>query len=279
MHISFNPFELSPRHRELVVGFLIALNEDAPVSAITIDPKIEGHLKQLHDAFPGLVTSPVISDGPEQTAEEAFGPIATPVIASPSLMIPPPVVEDNMIPLPAAAGQPNEHPMLDKTGLPWDARIHASTKTMIANGSWKMKRGVSEEEVAKITAQLRQVMNAPAAPVAVEAPPINVISMPVPVATVQAPPAIQPPPVNVQPVATVQPPANEGSVVIGPDYDSFFVVVNLATEPATASKFRDGEVDAICKTFGLTAFSDLSMRLDLVPAIYQRLMDILKSRS
>lgn len=52
---------------------------------------------------------------------------------------------------------------LDSQGLPWDSRIHASTKTFIADGSWKLRRGVDPSEVEKVKAQLKELMAVPQA--------------------------------------------------------------------------------------------------------------------
>lgn len=43
----------------------------------------------------------------------------------------------------------------DKTGLPWDARIHSGNKTINADGSWKKRKGVSDAIVDAVTAELR----------------------------------------------------------------------------------------------------------------------------
>lgn len=58
---------------------------------------------------------------------------------------PPPATET----APAASGSE-----LDKRGMPWDARIHASTKSKLANGNWKNKRGVPDAEREAIEAEL-----------------------------------------------------------------------------------------------------------------------------
>jgi len=47
-------------------------------------------------------------------------------------------------------------------GIPWDPRIHASSKTTLAKApnGWKLKRGVSPELVAEVEKELRDVMAA-----------------------------------------------------------------------------------------------------------------------
>jgi hypothetical protein len=53
---------------------------------------------------------------------------------------------------------------LDSTGLPWDGRIHAGTKSKVASGAWMKRRGVEASEVSRIEAQLRAAMAIPAPP-------------------------------------------------------------------------------------------------------------------
>jgi len=43
---------------------------------------------------------------------------------------------------------------LDARGMPWDDRIHASTKSKLANGNWKNKRGVDRDLLESVEAEL-----------------------------------------------------------------------------------------------------------------------------
>jgi hypothetical protein len=52
----------------------------------------------------------------------------------------------------AAAAQGTE---LDATGLPWDERIHAGSKSRKADGSWTRKRGVDDATFMTVEAELR----------------------------------------------------------------------------------------------------------------------------
>lgn len=60
-----------------------------------------------------------------------------------------------------AAQEPAEEPTnatppaVDAAGLPWDERIHASSKALIADGTWRKKRGVADDLVAQVEAELR----------------------------------------------------------------------------------------------------------------------------
>ena len=95
-------------------------------------------------------------------------------------------------PTPAAQVTPTQiaNAELDKSGLPWDARIHAGTKTKTQKGDWTRKKGVDEAVLDAVVAELRQqypaaaaaapvaTVTAPAAPVAS----VPAISVPAPAA-------------------------------------------------------------------------------------------------
>lgn len=55
-------------------------------------------------------------------------------------------------------------PDLDLDGLPWDARIHARTKTKTADGRWKLARGTNRAEAKKVEKELHKVMSIPTPP-------------------------------------------------------------------------------------------------------------------
>lgn len=87
-------------------------------------------------------------------------------------------------------------PALDAAGLPWDARIHSSSKAILADGTWRKKRGVPTEVLTAVEAELRQVLAIPAA--VVPTPPAAVVPTP-PATVVPTPPAAvvdHPVPVN-----------------------------------------------------------------------------------
>ena len=63
---------------------------------------------------------------------------------------------------------PEGAPDVDSRGLPWDERIHASTKATNGDGSWRNKRGVDKALLDQVEQELAggAVPNAPDAPVA-----------------------------------------------------------------------------------------------------------------
>jgi hypothetical protein len=148
------------------------------------------------------------------------------------------------------AGQPAEStetpPGIDlapsvNTGalIPWDARIHASSKAKLAKkpNGWKMKRGVSDELVDQVEAELIAAM---------KASPAN------PAESTPAPPAIEP-----TPAAPAQPAAPTGAVTTFPALMS--AITSNKIDPAT--------VTAAVNKAGLQSLPLLAARPDLIPTV------------
>ena len=57
---------------------------------------------------------------------------------------------------------------LDSEGFAWDQRIHSSAKSKIANGTWKVIRGIDQEFVAVVKKELRPGIAAPPPPPALD---------------------------------------------------------------------------------------------------------------
>lgn len=109
-------------------------------------------------------------------------------------------------------------PAVDVNGMPWDGRIHAGTKGTKADGSWKRRKGVTNEEVAAVEAELRASQAAaPLPPVAAPTP--IAPPMPVPVPPMPTPEAVAAPvpvPVPVPPMPTPEPVAAPVAPVAAP---------------------------------------------------------------
>jgi hypothetical protein len=145
---------------------------------------------------------------------------------------------------------------VDSSGLPWDARIHASSKTTNADGTWRAKRGVDPILVRKIEGELRGVMAIPA-------------PAPVPAATqaVLIPPA--PPAVPVP--APVQ---------ITPQMQADFVaLVGRASSAMNAGKITEAEVNQCAQSAGVPSLPLLGSRLDLLPQVAAMIDGIIAGRS
>jgi len=138
---------------------------------------------------------------------------------------------------------------VDSEGLPWDKRIHASSRNTVKDGTWRIKRGVSDEVVKEVKDELRQRMQqranptpVPQAPITQNTPVVNSPVVPIvessePAPTLQAAqaPVVEQPPV-VEPVAQQSAPAlNIPTMGGGHTLHSFkenmpMVITNLISE-------------------------------------------------
>lgn len=227
----------------------------------------------------------VLADEIPAGPSAAVVPPATPAEAADALIA---AEENRVAALPAAASTPAavSPPLsppagveLDSDGLPWDARIHASTKTKVqSNGTWKKIRKVEPELVKQVEAELRQVMAAPvpetpgmAAPVTVDGPvttdPAAAFAAQQPAADVPPPPGadVPPPPAdNVPPPPASDPPAADPAPAA--DLTEFARIMKVVAAKQTAGTATPEIVNQIVKQLGLTGVRDFAKRPDLIPA-------------
>lgn len=141
---------------------------------------------------------------------------------------PAPVIEETEAPAPAID--------VDCTGLPWDARIHAGTKTKTAKGEWKKKRGVDPILVKQVEAELTELMAVPT-PVQEETPPT---------------------PVEHAPAADTPPPAPVSAAITFPQ------LMGKITSTQTPQE----TIDAALAQTGVASLPLLAARPDLVATVY-----------
>ena len=143
---------------------------------------------------------------------------------------------------------------LDSEGLPWDGRIHASSKQfLVKGGGWKKKRGVDDETVATVEAELRQALAA-GKPVLTDAgaplPPDTSLSAPSASAPLAAAPATPAATEQIAPTATAP-----GSISTFPDL--MREITSKGIDPET--------INAVVASFGLPNMVTLVSRPDLIP--------------
>lgn len=146
----------------------------------------------------------------------------------------------------------------DSAGNVWDVRIHSGGKSKIANGTWKLKKGVAPELVEQINAQNKQLM---ATPLPTAAPASNVVTLPALAPVVAALP-------DLPPVAQVAAPDVEIAVT---DYASFaqFVAQQMMVKPTvTKSQCDVGLSHYGIVTNGATDLAALQHRPDVVMPLY-----------
>lgn len=159
-------------------------------------------------------------------------------------------VEDVIIPNVSATIQGVE---LDATGIPWDERIHTSTKKKTAKDFWKRKPRIEDDVFDAIVAELQA-----ATPVVEVAAPAPVIPVPpMPTAPVEAPVAAVVPPVvpvaaPVAAPAPVTPPVTPVPAAITRDYSGLMQQIsNLFGAKSIEPDYPQTVVDRVNTGFGV----------------------------
>ena len=195
----------------------------------------------------------------EPDAAAVFG--ACPLTVDAAVLPTAPVAPQAGVPLPPSASLPPAPPpgptagaptgaaptasvVTDKNGLPWDARIHASSKTMNADGSWRGRRNTDAHIIASVEAELRALMAIPApAPASIAPVAINSVAVP-------------PPP---GPAATVSP-------------TTLAEMMPLLTTAMLAGKLQPTAVGEVLAEMGVAGGAPmLASRPDLVPQVWATL--------
>lgn len=179
---------------------------------------------------------------------------------------PPPPKDDAAISTPSEKeAEPSEFTpsavTVDAKGLPWDARIHSSGKTLLADDTWRLKRGVPDDEREAIEAELKQLMAIPVPP----APSLDtgdsplsedhgvLVDLDTEEAEIQAMKAAQTPP--------PPPPAPSAKITLMPQLIKAITGAELGAMIVTEA----------VKSVGLENISQLGARPDLVPAVAEAL--------
>lgn len=143
---------------------------------------------------------------------------------------------------------------VDVRGLPWDGRIHASTKTKVKSGEWTAKRNADPEMVKAVEAELFKAMAAPT-------------PAPTPAIQVEGAPPAPPPPaaasaiaVEGSPAAAPPPPGAEAGETV------FAAFMRRVVAKQSSGVLTTTMTNEIAASLGLTSVRDLSARPDLIPA-------------
>lgn len=233
-------------------------------------------------------------------AQPSIAPEATPGIStSPTASLPSAPASASAAPIVAAPVPPGPTNApgvdVDAAGLPWDGRIHSSSKEKNKTDSkWRARRGVDAGVVATVEAELRAVMAAPGAPGNV--PPAGTLSVssPTPVSAPAALPTVPPAPAVAAlsgNVPNVPPPPMHGNPaapiatqIVSATSPATVLPVSSAPAPSglplgypeLAQKITAGlagktltaeQITAACQSVQIPAFPLLATRPDLVPAV------------
>jgi hypothetical protein len=180
---------------------------------------------------------------------------------------------------------------VDSAGVRWDARIHSSTKTKVANGEWRARKGADPALVEQVLAEQKQLAALPAAPaVPVAAPAVPVAAPAVPVAAPAVPVAAPAVPVTAPavPVAAPAVPVTAPAVpvaapavpVTAPAVTKFSELCDWLNGPmlAVPPKLSMDDVVAELSKHGMKQLQDLMMRQDYVPVVHQGLSALVAGR-
>ena len=193
-----------------------------------------------------FIPAPSVPDVPVVAPESPVPPVVSTVV-EPAAVVPDAASVFGAS-LPSAILAPSAD--IDANGLPWDGRIHASTRTKIADGSWKKRKRpadqYSEPEwtgyIGNIEQELRSVMALPTV-------------APAPV-TPLAPKPVVPTVTYTRPEPT--PPAPAPGTIVS------FAQLNVAI---TSNAIPFERVTEAINQVGLQAYPLLAARPDLVPAV------------
>lgn len=292
MKMEFDVSQLSNKERVHIANFITSWPDQfVPVEYDEEENKIlqaeQDRDMKVSPAFdndnPDVVeVSPFIPKPP--TAAHSFADAAASMIAqggipettSATLIVPPPPVVSSAPPVPTAAQATGNPVALDKHGLPWDSRIHASTKTFIADGSWKLRRGVEPEQVRIVTEELTKLMRIP---VTVES--LHTITpTPTPsvhensvhftghnmmvTSTPEIPPGYAPLSETTDANIVITPPPVPVDIV---KPVSLTELIGRMSAAIAAGKLTQAQVGAACNKYGVSEFALLSSRPDLLPLI------------
>lgn len=141
------------------------------------------------------------------------------------------------------AEEKSEPPAVDARGFAWDSRIHASSKALNKDGTWRTRRGVTDDQVRELQAQTGKPTSEPAPYI----PPVPSSPMALPPTT---PPAWNPPPVQWAPPVPQAPPQVAPPVPLAPAPVAAPMYQNIQTPPAEVQKpahtletFKDKIID------------------------------------
>ena len=194
-------------------------------------------------------------------AEQLGKPVCSTVAADPSTTAPAGTQVGTFLPEPTSVfGQPvqttenvanhavplSELHAHDADGVKWDKRIHSSSKELNKDGTWRKRRGVADELVRQVEAELRGVYTA-----------INVN-------------AIDKLPPSMIDVTTIDKPPQTEFQPAAPDM-TFTELLDGVTKAMVAGTLSQATIAAALGSVGLTALPHLLGNTALIPAFREAL--------
>ncbi len=158
----------------------------------------------------------------------------------------------------AGAAAPPPGIDVDAAGMPWDGRIHSSSKAKVADGTWRQKRNLDPALLSSVTAELKQTMGLGVA-VAPPPPPFAASVAP------PAPPASSTPPAP--PIPTPPPSAGVAPTASPSSGNPFLALMKHVTAGFAAKSITQEMINAAVQGVGLPSLPMLVNQPDKIPAV------------
>ena len=246
----------------------------APVAGI-VPPPPSTAATAIVSNIPPPPPVPVNNDDGEDTPAAPSNVVNFPTLPAPP---PPPSLVTTAAPLPsivgpdlaklAAAVTGAASAEVDKSGMPWDARIHQKSKNKKKDGNWKLIKGIDPTIVQAVTAELA-VSRGAVAPVSL--PPLvqpRTNSMSVPPVPPAIPAAASGVPAPPAPPAVPIPPVASAGAVGGINFRELIDKITAATRAGTITPQK---VNEICMATGAPSLMQLNSMPDLIPDVNSRI--------
>jgi hypothetical protein len=229
LKISAELESLSPAQRESLAGFILSYPNTLPHQVT--DNKDDDAV--VIPAFSVAEDLDAIFDA---EAAAIFGKAIEPAPAAGPVLVPSPMDD-----------------RLDKNGIPWDERIHASSRAKTTDGCWRKKRGVEDATVTQVEAELKALMGLP------------VVAAPCKVCNSTAPGHVTGGVACISPTVAIPPPPPVASVV--EDRQAYVTLISKASAAIGAKKLTAEQLAAAVIAAGVPSLPLLANRLDLVPQV------------
>lgn len=148
----------------------------------------------------------------------------------------------------------------DAAGIPWDERIHASTKTKTANGQWTRRRNTPDDTYAAVMAELKAAN--------------TTRTMEAAAGIIPPPPSIVPAPPTASPAPSPAPAAPAASSTAPAGSTSFPEIMKKVTGYQAAGKIDPAGIANLLASIGANPPSIVALNTnkDLIPA-FEALLD------
>lgn len=198
---------------------------------------------------------------PPEVSKESSGALFTPEEIRESEAL----IEEELIPVPPETVKPAFNPFgktsivteenpdpskEDTRGFKWDSRIHARTKTKNVDGTWRYQRGIAQDKIDRIEAEIRQVKATPPAAFVPPAPPAPPITPAMPVAQ---------------------------SAPVAAPVEDFPALMSLITTGISTQGLKRDKVNEVLQRHGIPSLPVVASRPDLIPKIIQEIKEVLNA--